>query len=111
MAFTACARSRTITSSTPCAAQMPNFSPSLYSSAPVRTLFQRELAATGPVLSGVYGNHGLLVHAHPDAPRELPPHLLGTIVTLTLDQQMFTGSLRCEPGLLPFASESFKLVI
>ena len=66
------------------AAQMPNSSRSLYSSAPIRALFARELAAIGPVLAGVYGNYGLLLQAHPDAPAELPVHLLGNMVTLKI---------------------------
>lgn len=90
---------------------MPNFSDSLFSSAPMRTLLARELAATAPILAGVYGNHGLLLRAHASAPATLPAHLLGNMVELIVEQQRLRGGVDCEPGLLPFANDSFKLLI
>jgi len=90
---------------------MPNLQRSFFSCAPIQTLFARELAALAPILSTVYGNCGLLLRAHADAPSQLPPHMLGQMVELALQGGQLLGSLRCEPGLLPFASESFKLVV
>jgi SAM-dependent methyltransferase len=84
---------------------------SFFSSAPVQALFARELDALAPILSGVYGNFGLFLRAHLDAPSALPAHLLGRVLQLVLDSGRFAGDLNCEPSLLPFASESFKLVI
>jgi len=90
---------------------MPNSNGSFFSSAPVQALFARELSALAPILSGVYGNYGLFLRAHREAPSMLPAHLLGRILDLVLNEGQFDGHLRCEPALLPFASESFKLVI
>ena len=82
-----------------------------YSSAPIQSLFARELRALAPIVSGVYGNYGLFLHAHAAASIAPPAHLLGTMVSLDLVQQQLAGDLRCEPAQLPFASESFKLLI
>ena len=92
-------------------ALMPNSHGSFFSSAPVQALLARELHALAPIVSGVYGNYGLFLRAHPHAPFALPPHLLGRMLDLVLDAGEFGGDVRCEPTLLPFASESFKLVI
>lgn len=83
-----------------------------YASTPVRELFAAELAALAPILGGVYGNFGLFVRAHADAPAKLPPHLLGTTIDLAVhDARSCTGRLRCAPAELPLANESCKLVI
>jgi SAM-dependent methyltransferase len=82
-----------------------------YTSAPVQSLFARELAALAPIVSGIYGNFGLFLRAHTVAPAALPAHLLGTIIDLALAEQQFEGAVRGEPAQLPFASESFKLLI
>ena len=82
-----------------------------YTSAPVQSLFRRELAALAPIVSGVYGNHGLFLRAHAAAPSALPAHLLGKMVDLALVERQFAGEARCDPAQLPFASESFKLLI
>src|SRR5512141_2895205 len=83
----------------------------IYTSTPVKLLFARELAALAPIVSGIYGNYGLFLRAHAAAPAVLPAHLLGTMVELALVERAFEGALRCEPAQLPFASESFKLLI
>jgi SAM-dependent methyltransferase len=86
-------------------------SSTFYTSAPVKSLFARELAALAPIVSGIYGNYGLFLRAHAAAPAVLPAHLLGTMVELALAGPGFEGAARCEPAQLPFASESFKLLI
>jgi SAM-dependent methyltransferase len=97
-------------------AHMPDVSNRLnsqtfYTSAPVKALFARELAALAPIVSGVYGNYGLFLRAHPGALAALPAHLLGMMVDLALVERKFDGAVRCGPAQLPFASESFKLLI
>jgi SAM-dependent methyltransferase len=82
-----------------------------YSSAPIQALFARELSALAPILSGIYGNYGLFLRAHTQTRAPLPAHLLGKMVELALAQDHLEGALRCTPGQLPFASESFKLLI
>jgi SAM-dependent methyltransferase len=78
----------------------------------MQELLTRELAATAPILSGVYGNFGLLVRPHASAPATLPPHLLGKIVDLALgEDDVLRGAAVCDPLRLPFAGESFKLAI
>ncbi len=90
---------------------MPDASRSFYSSAPIQALFARELRALEPVLSGIYGNSGLFLRAHGAAPANLPAHLLGRMVALTLSDAQFDGDVRCAPAQLPFANETFKLLI
>src|SRR3954465_11886947 len=90
---------------------MHNSPGSSFPSAPGQARFAREVSALAPILSGVYGNYGLFLRAHADAPSTLPAHLLGRILQLVLHSGHFTGDLNCEPSLLPFASESFKLII
>jgi SAM-dependent methyltransferase len=83
-----------------------------YASGPLPILLRRELALLGPLLGGIYGVWGLHIRPHEQAPVTLPPHLLSAVVELALDDAgCCAGSLRCEPGQLPFASESFKLVV
>ncbi len=82
-----------------------------YASAPMQALLAREIAALAPVLSAAYGNCGLLLR-----PRQggatLPAHLLGKIVELDVeDDGLLAGAVRCAPWQLPFASESFKVLI
>ena len=90
---------------------MPNLPRSFFSRAPIQMLLARELAAVGPILSGVYGNYGLIVRAHAGDRAELPAHLLGKLIELDLERGSLCGAVHCEPDLLPFASESFKLVV
>jgi SAM-dependent methyltransferase len=91
---------------------MPPDSSAFYASTPVRQLLALELAALTPILGGVYGNFGLFMRAHVDAPTDLPPHLLGTTLALAVDGPgSCTGSLRCAPSALPLANESCKLVV
>ena len=83
-----------------------------YASGPLQALLQRELTMLAPLLGGVYGVWGLHIRPHERAPLTLPPHLLSAVVELALDDAgCCSGSLRCEPWQLPFASESFKLVV
>jgi hypothetical protein len=91
---------------------MPPDTSSSYSSGPLQTLLQRELALLAPLLGGIYGVWGLHIRPHEHAPVTLPAHLLSAVVELALDKAgCCAGSLRCEPAQLPFASESFKLVV
>ncbi len=91
---------------------MPPDTSSSYASGPLQTLLQRELALLAPLLGGIYGVWGLHVRPHEHAPVTLPAHLLSAVVELALDDAgSCAGSLRCEPAQLPFASESFKLVV
>ena len=65
-----------------------------------------------PILDGVFGVWGLHLRPHPDAPSEIPAHLLSTVVNIALAEDgTFGGDARCQALHLPFASESFKLVI
>lgn len=82
-----------------------------YASAPMQALLAREMAALAPVLSAAYGNYGLFVR-----PRQggatLPAHLLGKIVEIDVeDDGLLDGAVRCAPWQLPFASESFKVLV
>jgi SAM-dependent methyltransferase len=82
-----------------------------YASAPMQALLAREAVALAPILSAAYGNYGLLLR-----PRQggatLPAHLLGKIVELDVeDDGLLAGAVRCAPWQLPFASESFKVLI
>jgi len=83
-----------------------------HASAPMRALYARELAALASIVAGVYGNYGLFLRPHLGASAPLPQHLLGKMIELAPDGRgLLAGALRCEPGHLPFANESFKLLI
>ena len=84
---------------------------SLYSSAPMQVLLAREMAALAPILSGAYGNYGLILRPrHGGA--TVPPHLLGNIVEIDIDENgCLAGDVRCVPWQLPFASQSFNVLI
>ena len=85
---------------------------SFYASAPMQALLAREQAALAPILSGVYGNHGLFLRPHLAAPVALPAHLLGTLTELSLTPAgQFSGALCCSPTELPFTNKSFQLLI
>jgi hypothetical protein len=83
-----------------------------YASGTMQALFAREIAALASIVAGVYGNYGLFMRPHATARLALPEHLLGNMVELTpAGRGQFEGALRCTPWQLPFASESFKLLI
>ncbi|MDE1960755.1 MAG: methyltransferase domain-containing protein [Xanthomonadaceae bacterium] len=84
---------------------------SLYSSAPMQVVLAREMSALAPILSGAYGNFGLMLRPrHGGA--TVPPHLLGNLVEIDVDENgCLAGDVRCLPWQLPFASESFKVLI
>src|SRR5579883_3218662 len=87
-------------------------SSSFYQHAAVRRLFERELSALSPILTGVYGTAGLFLRAHPAAPAGLQAPLLATVLNLALDDgQTLRGDLTCSPWDLPLASESCKLIV
>jgi len=84
----------------------------LYAQGPLMTLLRCELAMLESILGGVFGVWGLHMRPHRQAPTGLPPHLLSAINELSLAADgTLEGDTRCEPQQLPFASESFKLVI
>jgi len=92
---------------------MPPDSLDLYANgSALSALLRRELAMLTSVLEGVYGVWGLHMRPHGNAPGVLPNHLLSEVINLALRPDgSLDGAARCEPAHLPFASESFKLVI
>ncbi|MGH8041637.1 MAG: methyltransferase domain-containing protein [Rudaea sp.] len=90
---------------------MPDAS-DFYSSAPMRILLAHELAALAPILSDVYGNYGLILRPGAQLEAGLPAHLLGKTVELALGEKgLLLGAVRCAPWQLPFANESFQLLV
>ena len=89
-----------------------SFDPSVYANGPLPALLRRELAMLTPILDGVFGVWGLHLRPQGQAPNTLPPHLLSAMVDLACTAEgRCVGDASCEPQRLPFASESFKLVI
>jgi SAM-dependent methyltransferase len=83
-----------------------------HATAPMQALYAREIAALASIVSGVYGNYGLFLRPHIAASTQLPEHLLGKMIELAPGENgLLEGPVRCAPDLLPFASESFKLLI
>lgn len=79
---------------------------------PLTRLLKRELAMLVPILDGVFGVWGLHIRPHAQAPAILPAHLLGTMLDVSVGPDgMLAGAIRCRPDELPFANESFKLVV
>jgi len=84
----------------------------LYRHAAIRALFRREIQAIAPIVSGIYGNCGLYVRAHRSAPAELPANLLGMTVALARGRSGSThGDVECAVCALPFANDSFNLLV
>ena len=83
----------------------------LYASSALRSLFVRELTMLAPILSGVFGNRGLFLRPHPDAPDALPEHLLSTMHAAAYIDGRMDGATRFDTDAFPFANDSFKLVI
>jgi len=84
----------------------------IYEDGPLLALLQRELAMLAPILEGVFGVWGLHLRPHRQAPLALPAHLLSSVVDLAVDgTDTLVGDARCLPQQLPFAGESFKLVV
>jgi len=91
---------------------MPDDRYRFFASAPLQALLARELAALASIVSSIYGNYGLILRAHAAAQPALQQHLLGNMLELAIaDGGHLEGALRCAPAQLPFASESFKLLI
>ena len=83
-----------------------------YADGPLTRLLQRELAMLAPILDGVFGVWGLHLKPHAQAPSALPAHLLSAMLELSVAPDgVLAGDARCRPHELPFASESFKLVV
>ncbi len=83
-----------------------------YAGAAMQALFARELAALTPILSGVYGRYGLHVRPHPSVRLALPTHLVGKMIEVApCGREEFNGALRGEFCSLPFANDSFQLVV
>ena len=91
---------------------MPPDSSSLYANGPLAALLQRELAMLAPILEGVFGVWGLYLRPDATADIILPPHLLSAMARLApAGAGRLGGDIECESAALPFATESFKLVI
>jgi SAM-dependent methyltransferase len=83
-----------------------------YTDGPLTRLLQRELAMLVPILDGVFGVWGLHLRPHEQAPSGLPAHLLSAMLELSVAPDGgLAGDARCDLRELPFASESFKLVV
>jgi len=94
------------------AGQMRDDRHTFHASAPIQALYAREIAALASIVSGVYGNYGLFLRPHASVCGPLPEHLLGKMIELApAETGILEGGVRCAPDLLPFASESFKLLI
>jgi SAM-dependent methyltransferase len=83
-----------------------------YADGPLTRLLQRELTMLAPILDGVFGVWGLHLRPHAQAPSALPAHLLSAVLELSMAPDgALVGDARCRACELPFASESFKLVV
>lgn len=84
----------------------------LFASQAMQALLTRELTALTPILSGVFGSSGLFMSAHASARRALPTHLLGNVVELSpITADLFSGDVKTNPYALPFANDSFQLLV
>ncbi|MEO8673814.1 MAG: methyltransferase domain-containing protein [Tahibacter sp.] len=78
----------------------------------VHTLLQHELDALAPELAGVFGRQGLFVRPHAMAPDQICAPMLGRWVCLHTDAaDSLAGDLSCSPQELPFADDSFRVIL
>ena len=84
----------------------------LFASQAMQALLTRELKALAPILAGVYGSSGLFMSAHGSTHGALPAHLLGNVVKLSpMTADVFGGDVKTAPYALPFANDSFQLLV
>jgi SAM-dependent methyltransferase len=92
--------------------RMPTSSDRLFALPAVRTLLDLELADLAPQLAGLYGAQGLFVRAHVGAPKVVSAPMLGRLVRLHVESpEHFGGDAACASRSLPFADDSFRLVL
>lgn len=91
---------------------MPHLSDSLFATPAARTLLDLELAALAPQLAGLYGAQGLFVRAHAQSPKVVSAPMLARLLRLHVEAPEFLGGdATCAARSLPFADDSFRLVL
>lgn len=86
-------------------------SDSIYGTMPASFLLAHEVAALDSLLAGIYGQFGLYIKPQSLRTTE-PAHRLTRMITLHMDMpKRLAGSLHCTTDQLPFASDSFKLIL
>lgn len=84
----------------------------LFANAPAHALLELELAALAPQLAGLYGPQGLFVRAHASAPKAISAPMLARLLLLHADTpQYLAGDANCSIRSLPFADDSFRVVL
>lgn len=82
------------------------------SAAALRAILAQECTALAPECAGVFGRQGLFIGCDAELIGHLATPMLGRRVGLhVLSRDRFGGDARCAPGELPFADESFRLVV
>ena len=85
---------------------------SLFALASARALLDVELGAIAPQLSGLYGQQGLFVRPHANAPKVVSAPMLGRLIRLHVDgPRHLAGDAACAVESLPFADDGFRLVL
>lgn len=91
---------------------MPLQSSTLFQTAALRALLSHELAALAPECAGVFGRQGLFIGCEAELAAHLSTPMLGRRVGLQVqDAEHLGGDVACSPAGLPFADESFRLVV
>ncbi|UXI69621.1 class I SAM-dependent methyltransferase [Tahibacter amnicola] len=91
---------------------MPESPPTLFDTEPLRRLLEHELAAIAPELGAVFGRQGLFLRSCPSAPQALTIPMLGGVTRLFVaSPDRLGGDATCQATALPFADDSFRLVL
>lgn len=91
---------------------MPPMPDSLFATDAAHALLDLELRALAPQLAGLYGPQGLFVRAHESAPRVISAPMLARLLRLHADTpQHLAGDAACAIQSLPFADDSFRVVL
>jgi SAM-dependent methyltransferase len=78
----------------------------------LRAFFAQERAALAPECAGVFGRQGLFIGCDAELAEHMQTPMLGRRVGLrVLAHDHLGGDARCAPGELPFADDSFRLVV
>jgi SAM-dependent methyltransferase len=78
----------------------------------LRAVFAQERVALAPECAGVFGRQGLFIGCDAELAEHMATPMLGRRVGLhVLSPDCLGGDARCAPGELPFADDSFRLVV
>lgn len=83
-----------------------------FPNAALSAVFAHERAALAPECAGVFGRHGLFIGCDRDLVSHIAVPMLGRRIGLQVQaSDRLVGDADCDPAKLPFADDSFRLIV